>query len=120
MISSTVGGSAGYRKPLFAGERPAWNPGFVAGERRRPARSSNGSDMTPPRARRDEPELALRHRSGTSTNSRRTLGLASKEHSPEPTATLLALLLRSGATVCERPVRPVAAHCADGVAVHPG
>jgi hypothetical protein len=47
MISSTFGGSAGYRRPLLPGGRPAWNPGIVAGERRRPARSSNTSDMTP-------------------------------------------------------------------------
>jgi hypothetical protein len=51
MISSTLGGSAGYRSPLLRGGRPAWNPGMVAGERRRPARSSRNSDMAPPRAR---------------------------------------------------------------------
>jgi hypothetical protein len=37
MISSTLGGSAGYRSPLLRGGRPAWNPGIVAGDRRRPA-----------------------------------------------------------------------------------
>ena len=47
-ISSTVGGSAGYRMPLLRGERPAWKFGIVAGERRRPAASSRGSDMVPP------------------------------------------------------------------------
>jgi hypothetical protein len=36
---------------LFCGARPAWKPGVVAGERRRPARSSSNSDMRPPRAR---------------------------------------------------------------------
>ena len=35
---------------LLCGGRPAWNPGMVAGERRRPTRSSNSSDMAPPRA----------------------------------------------------------------------
>src|SRR4051795_5068283 len=47
MISSTLGGSAGYRTPLLRGGRPAWNPGAVAGDRRRPARSSSCSDMMP-------------------------------------------------------------------------
>jgi hypothetical protein len=34
---------------LLRGGRPAWNSGSVAGERRRPAASSIGSDMAPPR-----------------------------------------------------------------------
>jgi hypothetical protein len=32
------------------GARPAWNPGIVAGDRTRPARSRSSSNMTPPRA----------------------------------------------------------------------
>jgi hypothetical protein len=39
-ISSTAGGSAGYRRPLLRGGRPQWNPGMVAGHRRRPPASS--------------------------------------------------------------------------------
>jgi hypothetical protein len=39
-ISSTAGGSAGYRSPLLRGGRPQWKPGMVAGDRRRPAASS--------------------------------------------------------------------------------
>jgi hypothetical protein len=45
---------------------------LVAGDRRRPARSSNSSDITPPRARRTSPSLAhvalslLRRNSGGS------------------------------------------------------
>jgi hypothetical protein len=62
MISSTLGRSAGYRGPLLCGARPAWNPGIVAGERRRPARSSNSSDMTPPRARRASRRSASKQR----------------------------------------------------------
>ena len=46
-----AGRSAGYRTPLLRGGRPAWNPGIVADDRRRPARSSSSSDMVPPRAR---------------------------------------------------------------------
>jgi hypothetical protein len=48
MISSIVGGSAGYRFPLLRGGRSAWNSGSVAGERRRPAASRSSSDITPP------------------------------------------------------------------------
>src|SRR5450755_3964972 len=44
MISSTVGGSGGYRDPLLRGETPRWKLDLVAGERRRPARSSNDTD----------------------------------------------------------------------------
>jgi hypothetical protein len=33
--------------PCSAGGRPAWNPGIVAGDRGRPARSSSSSDVTP-------------------------------------------------------------------------
>jgi hypothetical protein len=40
MISSTAGGSVGYRRPLLRGARPQCKPGIVAGERRRPAASS--------------------------------------------------------------------------------
>jgi transposase len=40
MISSTVGGSGGYRRSLLRGGRPWWKLEVVAGERRRPARSS--------------------------------------------------------------------------------
>jgi hypothetical protein len=40
-IYSTVGGSAGCLIPLFRGGRPALWPGIAAGERRRPAASSN-------------------------------------------------------------------------------
>src|SRR5262249_18533832 len=43
-ISSTVGGSGGYRRPLFLGASPWWKLASVAGDRRRPARSSNGVD----------------------------------------------------------------------------
>jgi hypothetical protein len=39
-ISSTVGGSAGYRTPLLRGGRPALWPGIAAGERLRPVASS--------------------------------------------------------------------------------
>jgi hypothetical protein len=39
-ISSTFGGSAGERCPLLPGTFPVWNPGIVAGDRRRPARSA--------------------------------------------------------------------------------
>ena len=42
MISSTVGGSGGYRRPLLRGGRPWWKLEWVAGERRRPARSTSG------------------------------------------------------------------------------
>ena len=42
-ISSTRGGSAGYRRPLFLGDRPRWNSENVAGERRRPATSTASS-----------------------------------------------------------------------------
>jgi hypothetical protein len=45
-ISSTVGGSVGYRRPLLRGGRPEWKPGTVAGDRRRPAASSSTLDMT--------------------------------------------------------------------------
>ena len=44
MISSTVGGSAGYPRPLLCGGRPAWNAARVAGERRRPAISTSTVD----------------------------------------------------------------------------
>jgi hypothetical protein len=44
--STTEGGH-----PLSCGGRPAWNPGIVADERRRPARSRSSSDVTSPRAR---------------------------------------------------------------------
>jgi hypothetical protein len=44
MISSTVGGSGGYRSPLLRGETPRWKLDVVAGERRRPARSTNWMD----------------------------------------------------------------------------
>jgi hypothetical protein len=37
--------SAGYRRPLFRGGRPAWNPGLIAGERRR---ATAGAATTPP------------------------------------------------------------------------
>src|SRR5437763_848620 len=40
-LSSTVGGSAGYRTPLLRGGRPALWPGIAAGERLRPVASSN-------------------------------------------------------------------------------
>ena len=40
-ISSTIGGSAGYRIPLLRGGRPAGWPGWVADERRRPAASNS-------------------------------------------------------------------------------
>jgi hypothetical protein len=87
---------------LFAGERPAWNPGFVAGDRRRPARSSISSDMTPPRARRNEPELALRHQRGTATDSTRTIGPASKRQCGRPKVALL-LFDQSATAVVPRP-----------------
>ena len=45
-ISSTVGGSAGYTRPLFLGACPALWLGIAAGERRRPAASSNNSQKT--------------------------------------------------------------------------
>jgi hypothetical protein len=45
-ISVTVGGSAGYRRPLLRGGRPARKPGIVAGERRRPAASITGDAVT--------------------------------------------------------------------------
>jgi hypothetical protein len=38
-------------RPLLLGAWPAWNPRIVAGDRRRPARSSSSSDITPPRSR---------------------------------------------------------------------
>ena len=41
-ISSTVGGSAGWRWPLLRGGLPARNPRMVAGERRRPAAPNSG------------------------------------------------------------------------------
>jgi hypothetical protein len=44
MISSTVGGSGGYRSPLLRGGRARWYPGRVAGDRRRPAQSTSGAD----------------------------------------------------------------------------
>ena len=47
MISSTVGGSAGYCSPLFRGGRPRWLPGMVAGERRGRRRQAADS-MNPP------------------------------------------------------------------------
>jgi hypothetical protein len=36
---------------LLRGGRPPWNPGMVAGDLRRPARSSSSSDVRPPRVR---------------------------------------------------------------------
>src|SRR5947209_9637685 len=45
-ISSTVGGSAGYRSPLLRGGRPALWPGIAAGERLRPV-ASNEEDIAP-------------------------------------------------------------------------
>ena len=42
----------GIAETLVRGGRPAWKPGIVAGDRRRPARSSGISDIAPPRARR--------------------------------------------------------------------
>ena len=57
---------------------PAWHPGLaLLAERRRPARSSNSSDMAPPRARRDEPELAPVTKVCTATDSKCTIGPAS-------------------------------------------
>jgi hypothetical protein len=48
MISSTVGGSGGYRRPLFRGGSAWWKLDAVAGDRRRPAQSSSELDsMTP-------------------------------------------------------------------------
>jgi hypothetical protein len=70
MISSTFGGSAGYRTPLLRGGRPAWNAGIVAGDRRRPARSSSSSDMTPPRARR-RARASRNHRASASVPEQR-------------------------------------------------
>jgi hypothetical protein len=43
MISSTVGGSGGYRSPLLWGACPWWKLASVAGDRRLPARSSDGA-----------------------------------------------------------------------------
>jgi hypothetical protein len=43
-ISSTVGGSGGYRMPLFPGGSASWKLDVVAGERRLPAQSSSGMD----------------------------------------------------------------------------
>jgi hypothetical protein len=34
---------------FVVGDRPAWKPGMVPGDRRRPARSTSSSDMSPPR-----------------------------------------------------------------------
>ena len=53
-ISSTLGGSAGYRCPLFPGAWPKWNPGKVAGDRRRPApeRRQRAAGFAPGRRRR--------------------------------------------------------------------
>src|SRR5215207_6958374 len=49
----------GIAETLFRGGRPAWKPGMVAGERRRPARSSSISDIAPPQGReRDQASVA--------------------------------------------------------------
>ena len=44
---------------------PAWNPGNVAGDRRRPARSSRSSDMTPTLARGTNPTIGASRRAQT-------------------------------------------------------
>jgi hypothetical protein len=62
MISSSFGGSAGVAQPLFPGAWPAWNPGQVAGDRWRAARSSRSSDMNPPRARETSPTFRASRR----------------------------------------------------------
>src|SRR5215211_2163982 len=42
---------------MLPGAWPVWNPGSVAADRRRPARSSRSSDMIPPRTRGTSPTI---------------------------------------------------------------
>jgi hypothetical protein len=46
-ISWTFGGSAADPRPVLRGGRPAWKPGVVAGDRRRPGASSKTFGITP-------------------------------------------------------------------------
>jgi Transposase IS116/IS110/IS902 family len=49
------------------GGRPAWKPGMVAGDRRRPAQSSSISDVAPPRLGEQLRASVASHRSVTET-----------------------------------------------------
>jgi hypothetical protein len=76
------------RSPLLPGRRPDWNPGIVAGDRRRPARSSSSLDMTPrvvnePTVPRDERLRAPDYRIGK-TLSDNAAWRAAVEISNEP------------------------------------
>jgi hypothetical protein len=63
--------------------RPALKPGIVAGDRRRPTRSSNSSSMTPPRARDCKPKDRPSRPAASSADAESGLPLKSRS-SDEP------------------------------------
>ena len=110
-ISSTVGGSAGYTRPLFLGACPALWPGIAAGDRRRPAASSNSSEDIAPSLREqtvDQPALQARSRAshcshparGSSFWRCRSPGKRQRGTSPPARPVLLKLRSCRAVTTC--------------------